>query len=162
VRFLDRIDRAATRPIAIGTVLEIRLKDWLQHDLCRGLNHPIPDRRDAERTFAASRLGDRHPPHRIRPIRLRDKFLAQTGQPSFSTRRINLLEGHSVHAWRTRIGACQRIGVVKNVLAANLVVEQIEAVSRLRLRLAIKLSLKAPDLVGRCEAHRQSPFPHHR
>ena len=162
LRFLDRIDRAAARSIAIGAVLEVRFEDWLQHDLGGGLNHPIPDRRDAERTFAATRLGDRRPPHRIRPIRLRDEFLAQTRQPSFNTRRVDLLEGHSVHAWHARIGASQRIGVPKYVLAANLVVEQIEAEGGLRLRLAIKLSLKAPDLFGRFEAHRQSPPPRHR
>ena len=55
-----------------------------------------------------------------------------------------------------------RIGVTKYVLAANLVVEQIEAEGGLRLRLAIKLSLKVPDLFGRFEAHRQSPPPRHR
>ena len=50
----------------------------------------------------------------------------------------------------------------QNVLAANLVVEQIEAEGGLRLRLAIELSLKVPDPIGRFEAHRQSPLPHHR
>jgi len=47
------------------------------------------------------------------------------------------------------------------VLAANLVVEQIEAEGGLRLRLAVELSLKGPDLVGRFKAHRQSPSPRH-
>ena len=55
-------------------------------------------------------------------------------------------EGHPVHARRTRIGAGQRVGVAQNVLATNLVVEHVEAESRLRLRLAIQLSLKGPDL----------------
>jgi len=35
--------------------------------------------------------------------------------------------------------------VAQDVLAANLVVEHIEAEGRLRLRLTIQLSLKAPD-----------------
>ena len=48
--------------------------------------------------------------------------------------------------------------MAKNVLAADLVVEQVEAESRLRLRLTIELSLKAPDLFGCFEAHRQSPL----
>src|SRR5450631_4500631 len=38
VRFLDGIDRATTRSIAIGAVLEVRLEDRLQHDLGGGLN----------------------------------------------------------------------------------------------------------------------------
>src|SRR5208337_1000949 len=158
VRFLDGVDRAATRPIAISAVLEVRFEDRLQHNLGGGLDHPIPDRRDAERTFAAARLGDRRPPHRIGPIRLRNEFLAQARQPYFHARRVNLLEGHPVNARRSRIVAGQRIGVSKNVLAADLVVEQIEAESGLRLRFAIELSLQVPDLVGRCKAYRQSPL----
>ena len=141
VRFLDSIDRAAARAIAIGAVLEVRLEDRLQHNLGGGLDHPIPYRRDAEWTFAAPRLRDRHPPHRIGPIRLRDEFLAQARQPPLHAQRVDLFEGHSIHTRRTRIGAGQRIGMAKNVLATNLVVEQIEAEGGLRLRLAIELSL---------------------
>src|ERR1700747_954234 len=32
---------------------------------------------------------------------------------------------------------------------------------RRRLRFAVELSLKAPDLIRRCQAHHQSPSPHH-
>jgi hypothetical protein len=161
VRFLDRIDRAAARAIAIGIVLEVRLEDRLKHDLGGSLGHPIPDRRDAERTFAAARLRDRHPPHRIGPIRLRVEFLVQARQPDFHARRVDLLEGHPVYTRRSRIGAGQRIGMSKNVLTADLVVKQVEAESGFRLRLTIKLSLKVPDLFGRFKAHRQSPLPRH-
>jgi hypothetical protein len=45
VRFLDSVNRASARTIAIGIVFEIRLEDRLQHDLGGGLNHTIPDRR---------------------------------------------------------------------------------------------------------------------
>ena len=44
----------------------------------------------------------------------------------------------------------------------DLVVEEVEAEGRLRLRLAIQLPLQAPDLVGRFQAHRQSPPPRQR
>src|SRR5215472_5613122 len=40
----------------------------------------------------------------------------------------------------------------------NLVVEHVEAVSRLILRLAIQLDLKFPYLTRRCQTHRQSPL----
>src|SRR5208337_2026541 len=72
---------------------------------------------------------------------------------------LNLLEGRPVHPRCARIGAGQRIGVPKDVIAADLVVEDVEAESGLRLRLTIELSLKVPDLFGRFEAHRQSPPP---
>src|SRR3979411_2360389 len=61
----------------------------------------------------------------------------------------------------TRICSGQRIGVSQDVLAVNLVVEQVEAEGRLRLRLTVQLSLKGPDRCRCCQAHRQSPSPHH-
>ena len=51
--------------------------------------------------------------------------------------------------------------MAQDVLAADLVVEHVEAEGRLRLRLAIELSLKGPDLLRCCQAHRQSPSPRH-
>ena len=72
---------------------------------------------------------------------------------------LDLIEGHPFHARRARIGAGEHIGVGQNVLAADLVVEDVEAEGGLRLRLTIELSLKVPGLVGRFEAHRQSPPP---
>jgi hypothetical protein len=103
------------------------------------------------------RLWDQHPSHRIGPVPLRDEVLSQARQPAFQTRRFNLFESHSVDTRRTRIGAGLRVGVAKNILAIDLVVEQVEAEGGLCLRLAIQLPLKASDLIGRFEAHRQSP-----
>src|SRR6516225_6296305 len=51
--------------------------------------------------------------------------------------------------------------MAQNVSPVNLVVEQVEAERRLRLRLMIELSLKGPDRYRCCQAHRQSPSPHH-
>ena len=159
VRLLDRIDCAATRSIPISAVLEVRLEDRLQHKLGGSLRHAVPDCRDAERPLAASGLRDHHPPHGFGLVRLRDKVLAQARQPRLYARRLDLIESHPVHPRRARILASQRIGVGKYVLATDLVVKQIEAEGRLRLRLAVELSLKAPDLLGRFETHRQSPHP---
>ncbi len=157
VHFLDRVHRPARGTVAVGIVLEVSLEDRFQHDLGGGLDHPIPDRRNAERSLASIRLRDHHPPHRIGPVCLRDQFLTQARQPALQARRFDRRECHSIHTRRTRIGAGQRIGMAQNVFTINLVVEQIEAEGRLRLRLAIQLSLKAPDRIRCCQAHRQSP-----
>ncbi len=83
VHFLNRIACSASGAIAIGTVLEVRLENRFEHELGGSLNHPIPNRRNAERAFSAPWLWDHHPPHRRRPIRLRDEVLAQARQPLF-------------------------------------------------------------------------------
>ena len=38
VHFLDRAGRTATGPVAIGSIVEIRLEDRFQHELGSGLN----------------------------------------------------------------------------------------------------------------------------
>ena len=81
-------------------------------------------------------LRDHYPPHRTGPVRLRNQFLAQARQPRLQALLLDLRESHPVHARRARIGAGKPVGVSKNVFAANLVVEQIEAEVGLRLRLA--------------------------
>jgi hypothetical protein len=48
--------------------------------------------------------------------------------------------------WCSRIGAGHRIGVPKNIVATDFIVEQIEAEAGVRLRLPMDLSLNASDL----------------
>src|SRR5208283_4625574 len=71
------------------------------------------------------------------------------------TPRLDRLERHSVHARRAVVLTGERVG--ENVGPMDLVVEQVEPVGGLSLRLAIELPLKAADLIRRCKAHRQSP-----
>ncbi|GAC1573967.1 MAG: hypothetical protein NVS3B5_03950 [Sphingomicrobium sp.] len=42
MHFLDRLTTAPSRAIAIGAILEVRLKDWLQYEFGGCLNYPIP------------------------------------------------------------------------------------------------------------------------
>jgi len=46
---LDRSGCTAFRSVAIGRRVHVRLEDRLQYQFRRGLRHPVPDRRDAER-----------------------------------------------------------------------------------------------------------------
>ena len=88
----------------------------------------------------------------------RDEVFTQSRPPCLHARRLDPLE-LSVHARRARVLAGQRIGVHEDVFATNLVVENVETESGLRLRLAIEFPVKRLDLVRRCQAHRQSPSP---
>src|SRR5258707_8655563 len=161
VHFLDRVHRPASGPVAVGIVLEVSLEDGFDHDLGGSLNHTITNGRNAERTLATIRFGDHHPPHRIRSVCLRDQFLAQARQPCFQALFLDLSKRRPIHTRCTRINAGEPIGVGLDVLATDLVVEQIEAEGGLRLRFAVELSLKVPDLIRRCQAHHQSPRPRH-
>src|SRR5262245_35755875 len=159
VHVLDCVCRPTSGTVAVRIVLEVSLEDWFQHKFCSGLHHAIPDSGNAERALASPMLRDHLPPHRIGPVRLRDQFLAQARQPCFQALFLDLFQGHPVHTGCTFFGAGEPVGVAQNVLATDLVVERIEAESRLRLRLAVELPLKVPDLIWCYWAHRQSPSP---
>ena len=156
VHFLDRVHRPACGTIAVGIVLEVSLKDWFQHELGRGLDYAIPDGRNAERSLAPvsgsshaapDRAGtsSRSVPHASLP--------ASSPHPTFRSPR-RYIHPCPVHLHWRRPTHRHGGGYLRD---RNLVVEQIEAEGRLRLRLAIQLSLKAPDRSRCCQAHRQSP-----
>ena len=123
MHFLDGVGRTATGPITIRAIFKIRLEDRFQNKLGGGLHDPVPDCGDTQRAFAAPWFRDHHPPHRRGPVRLRDEFLTQVGQPGFQALRLDPRESLSVDAWSARVGASQFISVQKDVLSMNLVVE---------------------------------------
>jgi len=159
VRRLDGVDRAPLGPVPVGAVLQVRLEDRFQHQLGGGLDDPVPDGGNAKRPLPAAGFGNHRPPHRLRPVGLQDEVLAQSRQPPFQARRFDHLKRHSVHSRRAAVLTGQRIGVFENVRSIDLVVEKVEAVGRLRLRLTVKLPLQAADLFRSCQTHRQSPRP---
>ncbi|MDP8920786.1 MAG: hypothetical protein M3O00_18270, partial [Pseudomonadota bacterium] len=72
-------------------------------------------------------MGDHHPPHRLGSVCLRDQVFPEPGQPRLQPLRLDRREGHPVHPRRALVRTSQRIGVVQDVCAVNLVVEQVEA-----------------------------------
>ena len=94
---LDRIARAASRPVAERRRIQIRLEDRLQYQFRGGLHHPVPYRRDTEWPLPAAGLWDHHPPHRLAPVRLRTHLLAQPGEPVLQARRFDPVGGGEVH-----------------------------------------------------------------
>src|SRR5436190_684248 len=107
--------------------------------------------------LAAARLFNL-PPDRLWFIRLVALLLSDTGQPRLQTPRLDFPETLSIHPRSAVIRSHPFVGMGQNILAINLVVEHVEAVSRLVLRLAIQLDLKFPDLTRCCQTHRQSPL----
>jgi hypothetical protein len=72
--------------------------------------------------------------------------------------RLDRRAAHTIDARCALVGAHQFVRMAQDVRTVNLVVEQIEPVVRLRLRLEIELPLKRPDFIRCCQAHHQSPI----
>src|SRR5204862_6041534 len=130
----------------------------LQYQLRGGVRRPVPYGWDSRWPLPAGRFVDHLSPHRLWFVRLIMPLLLEPVQPLLPPPRFDVLEALSIHPWRAIIGFCQLVCMQQNVLPVHLVVELIEAVSRLVLRLSIQLDLQVPDFIRRCQAHRQSPF----
>jgi hypothetical protein len=105
--------------------------------------------------LAAARLVNQHPPHRVGSVRLVLQRPFQPGERLLLPCGFDVLERHPVHARRPRTacGARDVIGVTQDVVSVHLVVEQIEAVRRLVLRLDVERPLKSPNPVRSLQAH---------
>ena len=62
----DRVVRAAVRAEPVRARLEVRLEDGFEHQLERGLDHPVGHGGDPELAQLAALLRDHHLPHRVR------------------------------------------------------------------------------------------------
>src|SRR5712691_4811326 len=158
MHFPDGVLRTPLRSVTVGIRFQIRLENWLDHQLGGGLHHSIPDSRNSERPFPAPGLWDHHPPDRLWFIRLVAQLLSDTSQPLLQPFPLDIFEALSIYSRRALIGSSQFISMGQNVLSVYLVVEQVKAVPRFVLRLAVQLDLKVPNLTRRCQTHRQSPF----
>ena len=141
MHFLHGFLGSPLRAVAIRVGLQVCLKDRFQDQLGRGLHHPVPDRRDSQGPLPAVRLRDHYPSHWLRLIGSFFQLLPQLRQPAFPPLGLDPPETLAIHSRRSAVGFRQLVGVGEDVLPVNLVVEQVEAVVRFRLRLAIQLSL---------------------
>jgi hypothetical protein len=76
----DRVLRSAPGAKAVGTRLELRLEDRLQHQLQRGLHDPVAGCWDTEAADLAGRLRDRFLPHPLRNKLAGLQILTNLGQ----------------------------------------------------------------------------------
>ncbi len=141
----------------MGGGVKISFEYRFHYQLHCGLDHPVPYRWDAEWPLSAAGLRDHHPSYRLAPISLRSQLLAQTGQPVLHPCRLDPVECHPVHPWRTLVGARQVVSMGQDVRPPDLVVENVEPEPRLGLRLHIEFPLQSPDRIWCFQAHRQSP-----
>src|SRR5215469_10910739 len=154
----DGVLGASLRSVTVSVRFHVGLEDGFQHQFGCRLDHSIPDRGNSERPLAAPRLRDHHPSHWLWLVAPGVEFISEFRQPLLPPYpQLDPFEGLTIDARRALVGFCQVVRMSQNILAVDLVVEQIKAVMRFVLRLAVKLPLKRPDLTWRFQAHRQSP-----
>src|ERR1700737_5479463 len=126
-------------PSAVGVDFrrKIGFEDRLthQHRWCHG--DPIPHARDAQRPEFAVGLRYKHSSDWLWPVSLLPERKRQFSQPPLDPIGLDLRKILAVDSRRAPVGAALGIGMRQNVVAADLVVQGVEAIAGFRLRFRV-------------------------
>src|SRR5690606_11807904 len=104
--------------------------------------------RDPQRTLSPSRFGYPHPTEGSRTVLTRPHFLPQFPQPRLPSLLLDLLEGDSIHARRSRLAAASLIRFAENILPPDLVPETVKTIAGFCLGFRQQRTLQLPNLSG--------------
>ncbi|WP_206667930.1 hypothetical protein [Sphingomonas glacialis] len=85
------------------------------------------------------------PSDRLRSVRLLSERKRQFGQPPLDAVRLDIREVLTIHAGCALVGAALGVGMGQNVVAADLVVQRVEAIAGFRLRFRVQRHLQFLD-----------------
>jgi hypothetical protein len=116
---------------------KVGFEDRLQHQHRCCHADPIAQGRDAQRPEFAVGLRYEHSSDRIRSVVLVPERKRQFTEPPLHAVRLDIREVLAVHARRALVGAALGPGMGQDVLAADLVVQRVEAVAGFGLRFRV-------------------------
>jgi hypothetical protein len=128
--------------IAPGTVSvllwrKVGFKDRGQHQ--HGCRHadPIPQGRDAQRPDLAVGLRNKHSSDGVRSIDLLPESKRQFAEPPLHPIRLDVRKILTIHTRCTLVGEALRVAMSQDILAADLVVQGVEAITGFCLRFRV-------------------------
>jgi len=136
--------------VAPGTVgvlfrWKVGFKDRFQHQhRCRHAN-PIAQGRDAQRPEFAVGFRYEHSSDRVWSVSLLPERKRQFAKPSLHPIRFDVRKLLTVYPRRALVGAALGIGMGQDVVAADLVVEGVEAIAGFCLRFRVQRLLQFPN-----------------
>jgi hypothetical protein len=135
---LHGVQRAPSLAVSVLFRLQVGLEDRLQDQQRSHLHDTILYRRNPQRPLLAVRLGNEHPPHGLRTIRLLAEFLRQFAQPPHEPVRRDIVERLAIDSRRPFIGLAAQVRVVQYVRPIHLVVQRVETVVGRPLRFGVQ------------------------
>ena len=133
----DRLLSVAPSAVGVDFRRKIGFEDRLQHQHCCCHADPIPHGRDAQRPEFAVGLRYEHASDWLWPVSLLPERKRQFGQPPLDPVRLDVRKILAVDPRRALVGAALGIGMRQNVVAADLVVQSVAAITGLRLRFRV-------------------------
>jgi hypothetical protein len=125
------------RPVGVLFGWKVGFKDRFHNQRCRRHADPIPHARDPQRPQFAVGLRYEHSSDRLWSVSLLPERKRQFSQPSLDPISLDVRKILAVDARRALVGAALGIGMRQNVIAADLVVQSVEAIASLRLRFRV-------------------------
>jgi hypothetical protein len=140
--FDHRLLGVAARPVGVLLVGKVGFEDRLQrqHRCCHA--DPIAQGRDAQRPEFAVGLRYEHSSDGVRSVRLFLERKRQFTKPPLHAVRLDIREVLAVHARCALVGAALGPCMSQNIVAADLVVQRVEAEARLCLRFRVQRHLQ--------------------
>ena len=132
-----RLLGVAARPVGVLLGWKVGFEDRLQHQHRCCHADPIPQGRDAQRPEFAVGFRYEHSSDRIRSVLLVPERKRQFAEPPLHAVRLDIREVLTVHARCALVGAALGPGMGQDVLAADLVVQRVEAVAGFGLRFRV-------------------------
>ena len=127
----------APRTVGVLFRWKIGFEDRFQHQHRCCHADPIPQGRDAQRPEFAVGLRYEHSSDRVRSVGLLPERKRQFAEPPLHPIRLDIREVLTVHARCALVGAALGIGMRQDILAANLVVQRVEAIAGFCLRFRV-------------------------
>src|SRR5206468_9194543 len=121
------------RPVGVLFGWKVSFKDRLQNQRYRRHADPISHDRDAQRPEFAVGFRYKHSSDWFWPVSLLPERKRQFRQPSLDPIRLDVRKILAVDARRALVGAALGRGMRQNVVAADLVVQGVEAIAGLRI-----------------------------
>ena len=126
-------------PGAVGVLFwwKVGFEDRFQHQHRCCHADPIPHGRDAQRPEFAVGLRDKHSSDGVRSVSLLPERKRQFAKPPLHPIRLDIREVLPVHTRCALVRAALGIGMRQDVLAADLVVQRVEAIAGFCLRFRV-------------------------
>jgi hypothetical protein len=137
LHFDHRLLGIAARPVGVLLRWKIGFEDRLEHQHCCCHAHPITQGRDTQRPEFAVGFRYEHSSDGVRLVRLLLERKRQFAEPPLRAVRLDIREVLTVHARCALVGAALGPGMGQDVLAADLVVQRVEAIAGFSLRFRV-------------------------
>jgi hypothetical protein len=143
--FLDHFYRLGGTPLrakAVRRILKVGFKKWLDHDLARLLDHPVPHCWNPKWSLPSVRLRDIDPQHRLRSVAPRPEVLLKRLEKGFYALLFDVVYPDTVHASPSPVRSDFSPGPPQYVRPKDAVVERLEAALPAPLGRLVELALE--------------------